>query len=115
MLSDAAHLFVRLRIWHPTLALVVGGWISLAVLHALSRRPSAIVRRLVYAVLVAYGLQLLAGAVNVWFLAPVALQLAHLLLSDLIWILLIVLMACLFAVPDPGITPGAPPVALECS
>jgi heme A synthase len=37
------------------------------------------------------GVQLAAGAINVWLLAPVWLQLVHLFLANLIWIILILL------------------------
>jgi heme A synthase len=35
--------------------------------------------------------QLLAGAVNLAMLAPIALQILHLLLADLLWIALVLL------------------------
>jgi heme A synthase len=47
-----------------------------------------------------FGVQLGVGVANVWWLAPVAIQLVHLLLSDLIWILLVLLAAERLAVPS---------------
>ena len=45
--------------------------------------------------------QLVAGAVNLWLHAPVWLQIAHLLLSDLIWLVLILLaVSSLAQLPD---------------
>jgi heme A synthase len=46
-------------------------------------------------------LQIGVGAANVSFLAPVPLQLVHLLLADLLWIGLVVLAATALAVPPP--------------
>jgi heme A synthase len=84
--SAASHLFVRLRLIHPALALVVGLPLALSLATAelghRDRRSIAWMR--VTAVLI--GLQLLAGAANVLLLAPVWMQLVHLLLSDLVWI-----------------------------
>jgi heme A synthase len=90
--SDSAHLFVRLRIWHPTMAVAVGGWIVITALAA-ARGGNAAVRRAAIALIGLYAAQLVLGLLNVALLAPVSLQLAHLLLSDLIWIDLVVLSA----------------------
>jgi cytochrome c oxidase assembly protein subunit 15 len=37
--------------------------------------------------------------VNVWWLAPVPVQLVHLLLADLVWIALVILAASALAAP----------------
>src|SRR5439155_3691326 len=94
-LSPTAHLFVRLRIWHPVLAVFVGGGL-LAVTGALviadrppgARGPATVAAALVLA-------QLAAGLVNLALLAPVATQMLHLLLADLVWIALVRLAATL--------------------
>lgn len=91
--SATAHLFVRLRIWHPALAVAVGLVVLAVALSAIRRRPQAVVRRLASAVAALYGFQMLIGLANVWLLAPVPLQLIHLLLSDLLWIALVLLAA----------------------
>jgi cytochrome c oxidase assembly protein subunit 15 len=41
--------------------------------------------------------QFIAGAVNIALLAPVWLQIVHLLLADLLWIALVILLAEAFA------------------
>ena len=46
------------------------------------------------------------GFVNVWLLAPVWMQLAHLLAADLLWIALVLLTASALARPDPAISSG---------
>ncbi len=91
--SDSAHLFVRLRIWHPALAVAVGLGVGAAVTYAARRRALPLVRLLAVAVILLWAAQLVLGAANVYLLAPVGLQLAHLLLSDLIWIGLVLLAA----------------------
>ena len=92
---DGSNLFVRLRVWHPVLAVVVGGGL-LAVTGALvvadrprgARGPATLVAALVLA-------QLAAGLVNLALLAPIPLQALHLLLADLVWIALVRLAATL--------------------
>jgi heme A synthase len=46
------------------------------------------------------------GFVNVWLLAPVWIQLAHLLAADLLWIALVLLSASALARPDPAFRSG---------
>lgn len=91
--SDTAHLFVRLRLWHPALAVAVGGLIAAAAWVSATRRGDAVGGRLALWLAGSYLVQLAIGLLNVWFLAPVSLQIVHLLLSDLIWIALVLLAA----------------------
>ena len=97
--SESAHLFVRLRVYHPLLALAVGTGVTLAAALAVRSRPLPAVRRLAVAVVVLWIGQLLLGAGNVYLLAPVSIQLLHLLVSDLIWIALVLLTAAALADP----------------
>ncbi|MBM4268598.1 MAG: heme A synthase [Deltaproteobacteria bacterium] len=95
--SPSAHLFVRLRIWHPTLAVVVGILLAIAAAAAMSASPRPPVKRWAGAVVGLYALEMAVGLANVWWLAPVSLQLVHLLLADLIWIALLLLAASTLA------------------
>jgi heme A synthase len=95
--SPSAHLFVRLRIWHPTLALLLGASICSAVVWVARRRPSVRLRRLALAIGALWIAQLGLGLTNVYLLAPVPIQLAHLLLSDLIWVALVLFSAAALA------------------
>ncbi len=89
-----SHPFVRLRIWHPMLALGVGLVLAVAArsVAAGSAAPSTS-RALALACVALYALQLVLGLLNMWLLAPIPLQLAHLLLADLGWVALILLAA----------------------
>jgi heme A synthase len=82
---------VDLRIYHPLLAFVVGGLNLLAVYVARLLRPSPAITRLGWILGGVYVLQLIIGALNVALKAPVAIQLIHLLISDTIWITLVLL------------------------
>lgn len=96
-MSETSHLFVRLRIWHPTLAVCVGVVLVFVCLYAVRSGVGRTGRLFTYGLLGVYGLQLLVGLVNVWLLAPIALQLIHLMLSDVVWILLVLLLASVLA------------------
>jgi heme A synthase len=93
--SETAHLFVRLRIWHPTLAVAVGGAVVVAAFAALRSDPRLV--RLARGVVSLYLLELAVGLLNVWTLAPIEIQLVHLLLADAIWIALVALTASALA------------------
>jgi heme A synthase len=86
--NAGANWLVRLRALHPFLALAVGVWVvyygSARVVKA--RRPAIWVMTL-------FAMQLAAGVVNLALLTPVAMQVIHLLLADLLWIALVVLCA----------------------
>jgi heme A synthase len=109
--AATAHVFVRLRLWHPALALAVGVAIFLAAGGAVRERPDAVVRRLAISLVGLYLAELFLGLANVRLLAPIELQMAHLLLADLAWIALVLLTAEV-AVPGrrfPPNRPDAPP------
>jgi heme A synthase len=105
--SSTAHVFVRLRIWHPLLALAVAALTAAAVARAVADRPSAAHRRFAAALAGIYTLQLAVGLLNMWLLAPIALQLLHLLLSDALWILLVLMAASALAAPASDAFPAA--------
>lgn len=94
---------VRLRVLHPIIAIVVGIGLIVLSSHArqsvASRGASRASKGLALLVLV----QWLAGMVNLALLAPVWMQLVHLLLADLVWIVLVVLAATVL-----GEAKGAP-------
>jgi len=95
--SPTAHFLVRLRVWHPVIAIVVGVYsLFLSGLVALFRIKS-IIRRLAGMLALLFVVQFIAGLVNLILLAPIWLQLVHLLLADLVWIILILLAASNFA------------------
>lgn len=102
--SDSAPVFVRLRIWHPTLAVAVGLWLGAAAAIAVRARP--VVRGLALALIALYAAQLGLGIANVELLAPIGIQIAHLLLSDLIWIALVLLAARSLADRPSAVTPA---------
>jgi heme A synthase len=88
-LTVDAHFLIRLRVWHPVIAIMASLviLISLRLPPPVDRRAPIVELRLVILIMI----QLTAGVVNVLLLAPVWLQIIHLLLADLIWVSLITL------------------------
>jgi len=89
--DPAASVFLRLRIYHPFLAVATGAWLIFFALRTATRMPEA--RPYARFLLALVAIQLGAGALNLLLLAPVWMQIAHLLLADLVWITLVLLAA----------------------
>ena len=109
--SPAAHFLQQLRVIHPIAAVLT------AVFLLYARGPIAAGRG-VGAALLSRGLaallacQLVLGAVNFALRAPIAIQIVHLLLADLVWIAFVLLAAAVLgteaaAPPLPSISPAA--------
>ncbi len=118
-LSAASHFLIRLRTIHPVLAVFVAVPLILGGrrLAGSGPRATALSRALTWLL----GLQLLAGAINVALLAPVWLQLAHLLLADVAWVTYVFLGADALAAAEAGAavatqpSPVGPPAAAAVS
>lgn len=96
-LDPLSHFLIRLRMWHPLLSVALGLYllaISRSVLH---QRPTPIIRQLTMVVALIFVVQLAVGGMNIVLLAPVPIQLAHLLLADLLWITLVLIAIEAFA------------------
>ncbi|MEM7433727.1 MAG: COX15/CtaA family protein [Myxococcota bacterium] len=101
-LSPTSHIFLRLRIWHPVIAIFAAGYL-LWLASVFGRRNSPSLGRIKVWSLAGLALiQLAVGFFNVALLAPVWLQLAHLLIADAIWITL-----SLLALSSPAATSSA--------
>lgn len=94
-----AHFLLQLRVWHPVLAIATAIYLWL-LSHHLSAGSHGPVRRFANSLKSLLALQLLAGVVNVLLLAPVWMQLVHLLLADLVLILFVLFAATIMAQPE---------------
>ena len=107
--SAAGRFMVKLRVFHPLIAVAVG--IYLVLLARLLRgvrddRPG--VRGLADALTGLVVVQILAGVTNLLLLAPVWMQMVHLFLADAVWITLVLLGAAALS-PAVAETEGARP------
>jgi heme A synthase len=105
-LSPTAHFLVRLRVWHPFFAVVVGMLLYYLVRYLLDRQGGPLVRKFAYALLIIYGVQLGAGALNLFLLAPVWMQIIHLFLATLVWVALTLLAVNVLAEVPSREVPG---------
>jgi heme a synthase len=89
--SGAANFLLRLRVFHPALAVLAACYFAGVSLVVVRSERNRIARKLAIAVLILAAAQLGAGAINLILLAPIGMQIAHLLLADLVWISLVLL------------------------
>ena len=95
--NPATHWMVRLQPWHPYIASSIGLYLLLAGGLIGHLRPDSRVMATVRVFVGLYVAQLLLGLLNIWFKAPIPMQMAHLGLADLNWISLVVLACYCFA------------------
>lgn len=98
---------VELRILHPAIGVLVGALIWLAFQAAKQAYSHVGMNRTGYALMAVYAAQILLGGANVLLKAPVWIQMVHLLLADLIWILLVILAAQRLAMSAQGASKSA--------
>lgn len=104
--SPTAHLLLRLRLFHPLIAMATGGMLILLAGVSAAARPGHRVRQLAVALVVLVCVQIGVGFVNVALLAPVWMQLLHLLMADAIWCTFVLLSAASLGAPAPAPDPG---------
>lgn len=94
--APTAHFLVRLRVLHPLIALLNGVYLVFLSGLIYLFRATPHIQRLALTLMALFVAQLVAGMINLGLLAPVWMQLVHLLLADLVWIALVLLAAANF-------------------
>ncbi len=103
--AAGSHFLVRLRVWHPVLALGTGALVAYAAQALRSASDSPAVQRSALWVIALFVLQVGAGSLNLFLLAPAWLQVLHLLLADVLWLALVQLTLDALAAPEARATP----------
>lgn len=97
---------LALRVYHPTLAVAIALYMIVVLTRLMLDRPSPTAFRLGVGFNLLYVAQLGLGLLNVWLKAPVWMQLVHLLVSDILWIMLVVFSATVLATrPQEKVAP----------
>jgi protoheme IX farnesyltransferase len=84
-LPASTQLLLSLRVYHPLLAMSAGLYLLLLAGLAQHLRPSPSVQRFSRAMVTLYLTQMGAGLLNLLLLAPVWMQILHLMLAVLLW------------------------------
>jgi heme A synthase len=98
-LDPSAHILIRLRIFHPMIAVGVGLYIMRLAAWVRGNSKDPWIRRISAFLIGSYFVQLWIGVINVLLLAPVPVQLVHLLVSDFIWMSAFLLSALVMGAP----------------
>jgi heme A synthase len=96
-LDPTAHFLIRLRVWHPLIAITTGLYIIFVAgvfTYLLEKRYT---KQFASSLIAIFIVQLGAGIINLLLLAPVWMQIIHLLLADLVWINFVLFSAAVFA------------------
>src|SRR6267143_6062006 len=102
--SSSSHILLRLRVLHP-IAVVIGSIYIFWLLQAFWRKRAR--STCMSLLLITLTGQIALGAMNVILLAPVWLQMTHLLVAEIFWILLVLASADqLFAIHDSDVPPS---------
>jgi heme a synthase len=88
-----AHFLIRLRIYHPLIAILAGAYVLVLVNRLRRNWPDELPRKIGILLSIIILIQWAAGLVNVILLAPVPIQIIHLLIADMAWILLVLFSA----------------------
>jgi len=86
-LSTSVHFLLNLRVYHPIIAVIIA--IGLYFFHRFGKKKDSTPFFKLYLKLfsIVYVTQLFLGGLNVLLLAPIWMQIVHLFVADLIWIL----------------------------
>jgi heme A synthase len=80
---------LQLRVYHPMIALVIGLAFYVIFTSFLSKSKNQRMNKYFKYMVGLFVLQLLIGVVNVLLLAPIWMQIIHLLMADIIWIIFV--------------------------
>lgn len=100
-LSPASHVLIRLRVLHPMLAATTA-LVLILFAHRLARGGGAAAARLASVVVAVAAIQIAAGIANVLLLAPVWMQMVHLLIADVLWVSVVLFGAAALSAPSPS-------------
>jgi cytochrome c oxidase assembly protein subunit 15 len=96
--SSTSHVLLRLRISHPILSIIVGAFLAFSGYWFKSKFiDESAIARWANLLIILIGVQLAFGLLTLLTGAPIVMQLGHLLLADLVWIVFVLLAANVLA------------------
>lgn len=90
--ASTSHFLLRLRLFHPVLAIAGAAYLLWMASQALRYREDSPVHSAGLRVLAIVLIQIAAGAANLSLLAPIWMQMLHLFIADLLWLSVVVLV-----------------------
>jgi len=97
--SPTAHYLIRMRIYHPGIAASVGVYLFLATGYVRRKISAPYLAGVTNILFGLYAAQVLLGIVNIALLAPVWMQIIHLLVSNLVWVTFVLMTVIVLGNP----------------
>ena len=85
-INNADHFLKSLRMYHPILAIIVALYTVFISWSFTNKNSSNIIKKLTLSITIIFTIQIVTGFINIALLAPVWMQILHLLIADLAWI-----------------------------
>lgn len=95
--SETSHFLLRLRISHPLLAVLISIYIAFLTMWVAKKSQSVWTKKFSNYLAILVFIQVVFGGLTLVMLAPIVMQVGHLLLADLIWICFILMSANVLA------------------
>lgn len=86
------HFLIQLRVYHPVIAILVGLGLFLSLQFLQREFSNPIMKKYSSSIKIIFLIQIFLGGINVLLLAPIWMQLIHLLFADLLWINYVLVM-----------------------
>jgi len=96
---SAGHFLVRLRVYHPVMAILTSGYLIAVVRYVQRKQLGEKVNFRGNFLIGAILIQVLAGGFTVLTLAPLFMQVVHLLFADVFWISLVLFTSEVLTIP----------------
>ena len=84
---NPSHFLVSLRIYHPIFAIIVAIFTVFTAWNLTNKNSSLLLKKLTQSITFIFSLQIIIGFLNIYLLAPVYMQIIHLFIADIAWIL----------------------------
>jgi heme A synthase len=95
--SDTSHYLLRLRLSHPILSIAVSAYLFFTATWAMKISNNKWTKNWANALSILLIVQLLFGGLTLLTLAPIVMQIGHLLLADIVWIAFVLMWANLLS------------------
>lgn len=101
--STTSHYLIRLRVYHPGIAIGVGIFLWLVTVYIRTKYKQPLIEILSTGLIILFFIQIILGILNVVLLAPVWMQIIHLLQSNIIWICFVLFSGEVLSSFSPGV------------
>lgn len=91
--ASGSSVLLRLRLFHPAVAILSSFFLLYVAMRIPRRLPGQAIRETSAIMALLIVLQLAMGAINIYLLAPVWMQLLHLFIAEILWIVTVLLAA----------------------